>query len=195
MLPVRLTAALTLCLAAGAALAQPAVAPPRPAANTVRSVASVDIIETLRASGQFTILLKSLDDTNLTALLKTRRNLTLLAPTDAAFNALPPEQLRALTAPANAALFQKILAYHLINARVDGRDIIGSRGTATSVQGTDLQINGEGLSVTFDGAQVTMLDMQASNGVIHVVDKVLIPRNLTIPAAAAPPAAPAPRRR
>ena len=192
MLPVRLTTALMLCLAAGAALAQPAAAPPRPAASAVRSVASVDIIETLRASGQFTILLKSLDETNLTALLKTRRNLTLLAPTDAAFNALPPDQLRALTAPANAALFQKILAYHLINARVDGRDIIGSRGTATSVQGTDLQINGEGLAVTFDSAQVTMLDMQASNGVIHVVDKVLIPRNMTIPA---PPAAPAPRRR
>lgn len=188
MLPVRLAAAFGLCLAAGAALAQPVVAPP----PAVRAVASVDIVETLRSSGQFTILLKALDQTNLTALLKTRRNLTLLAPTDAAFNALPPDQLRALTAPANAAVFQKILVYHLINARLEGRDMIGARGTATSVQGTDLQINGEGQAITFDTASVTQLDMQASNGVIHVIDRVLIPRNVTVPTAPAPPP---PRRR
>jgi len=151
---------------AATADAGPAVAP------------SGDIISTLRASGRFTILLDGLQRTNLVGVLRNNHNLTLLAPTDAAFRALPPETLRALTAPRNAALFQRVLTYHLINAPLDGGDMRGARGRVVSVEGADLHVDGGGDGVLIEDGHITQLNVRTSNGLIHVIDRVLIPSDV-----------------
>lgn len=160
-----------LPIAAGAQVAPvadagPAVAP------------SGDIISTLRASGRFTVLLAGLQRTNLVGVLRNNHNLTLLAPTDEAFRALPPETLQALTAPRNAALFQRVLTYHLINAPVDGGDMRGARGRVVSVEGADLHVNGAGEGVLVEDGRLTQLNVRTSNGLIHVIDRVLIPSDV-----------------
>ena len=167
--------------------ASPTITPP-PGSPGV--VASGDILQTLRASGQFTLLLQGLRQTNLIGVLRTNSNLTLLAPTDAAFRALPPAQLRALMATGNAATFQRLLTYHLINARVDGADIHGAAGRARSVEGEDLHIDGVGLTPRVEDANIIQSGVMASNGVIHVIDKVLVPRSLAASAIFAPASVP-----
>ena len=86
---------------------------------------SGDIIATLTAAGQFKTLLKALDATNLTSVLKGKGPLTLFAPTDAAFAAMPPGQLAALMGASPPADLQKLLIYHIINAKVDDSKIKG----------------------------------------------------------------------
>ena len=94
-------------------------APTAPAAPGKPVVASGDITATAQTSGQYTISLKALDAANLTSVLKNNSGLTVFAPTDAAFAALPAGELQRLMQPANAGQLQKIPTYHLINARVD----------------------------------------------------------------------------
>jgi uncharacterized surface protein with fasciclin (FAS1) repeats len=168
------SAAAALALMSGAAMAQTTTPPPA-AAVSGKVVAQGDLIETAKASGQFTTLLKALDAANLTSVLKTSPNLTVFAPTDAAFAALPPGQLDSLLQPQNAATLQKLLTYHLINSRVDSSKIKGSKGEVKTVEGSAVMLDGSGATAMIDAASIVQADVMASNGVIHVIDKVLIP--------------------
>ncbi|MDB5465578.1 MAG: hypothetical protein JWQ46_340 [Phenylobacterium sp.] len=143
-----------------------------------------DIIETAKASGQFTIFLKAVDATNLTAVLKSNPNLTVFVPTDAAFAALPPGQLDRLMADKPA--LQKLMTHHIINARVDSTKIKGAKGPVPSVAGDQVQLDGSGAVLKADNADIVQPDVMASNGVLHVVDRVLTPG---VPAAATAAAA------
>src|SRR5947207_2879792 len=112
-------------LTASAQTTAPASAPAA-AASAAKVVASGDLIQTVKNAGQFTILLKGLDSTNLTGVLQKNPNLTLFAPTDAAFASLAPGELDKLMADKTA--LQKLLTHHIINAKVDAAKIKGARG-------------------------------------------------------------------
>lgn len=176
-----LTAAAAIALMAGAAHAQtadtaaPAAQAPAAAAPVV---AKGDLIQTAQASGQFSTFLKAVSSVNLTSVLKTNQNLTLFAPTDAAFAALPAGELDKLMAPDNGPLLQKVLTYHLINAKVDSSKIKGAKGEVKSVEGSPLMLDGSGATPMVDGANIVQADVMASNGVLHVVDKVLLPKDV-----------------
>lgn len=178
-----LTAAAAIALLAGAAHAQTA-APAAPAAASP-VVAKGDLIDTATASGQFSTFLKAVSAVNLTSVLKTNQNLTLFAPTDAAFAALPAGELDKLMLPENGPLLQKVLTYHLINAKVDSTKIKGAKGEVKSVEGSALLLDGSGATPMVDNAAITQTDVMASNGVLHVVDKVLIPKDVPALQAAA----------
>jgi uncharacterized surface protein with fasciclin (FAS1) repeats len=190
------TAAAALAIA-GPALAQPAAAPAAPpaapaapAAMSLSITPSGDIADTLRASGQFTMLVKALDASNLTSVLKTAGPLTILAPTDAAFQALPPAQLASLMKIENAAQLQALLTYHLINAGVPLTKIQGSKGPIRTVANTDVQIDGTVSPIRVNDAAVVG-HAAVSNGDIYAIDKVLTPGGAAAAAPAPAPAAPA----
>ena len=145
-----------------------------PAAAPFRIAPSGDIIATLTASGQFTTLLKALDATNLTGVLKTPGPLTLFAPTDAAFAALPAGQLDQLLNAKPPAALQQLLVYHIINARVDDAKINGTKGPVPSAAGKPIYVDGSAAPHKANAANI-LADVTVSNGVIHVVDKVLSP--------------------
>lgn len=132
-----------------------------------------DIIQTLSASGQFTTFLKALDATNLTGVLKSNSNLTVFAPTNAAFAALPPGELDRLMA--DKAALQKLLTHHIINARVDQSKIRNAKGPVPSVAGNPIELDGTGEALKVDNANIVQADVMATNGIIDVVDQVLTP--------------------
>jgi uncharacterized surface protein with fasciclin (FAS1) repeats len=168
---------------AAAPVAQPAPVVPATTTAAPAVVAKGDIVETLKASGQFTNLLKATDSTNLTVVLKTAPGLTVFAPTDAAFAALPQAQLTALMA--NKAALQKAVLHHVINAKVDSSKIKGAKGPVSSGAGDMIVLDGSEDVLKADNATIIQADIMATNGIIHVVDAILTP-GATAPAAPAP---------
>lgn len=173
--------------AAEAAPAAPATATAAPAV-----VAKGDIVETLKASGQFTNLLKATDATNLTVVLKTAPGLTVFAPTDAAFAKLPQAQLTALMA--DKAALQRAVLHHVVNAKVDSSKIKGAKGPVASGAGDKIELDGSTDVLKADNATIIQADIAATNGTIHVVDSILMPGAATpaAPATEEPAATPAP---
>ena len=174
----------------GAAAAAPAPpAAPMPASPNLAPNGSM--YTTLKSSGEFTILTKALDEAQLSKVLSSQPGLTLFAPTDAAFKELPPAQLSALMLPDNAPILQKVLIYHLVNLQLDSSKIKGSKGQVPSVETSKLQLDGSGSPLKVNDADIIQSDVRASNGIIQVIDKVLIPGDVTLPSASAE-ATPAP---
>jgi uncharacterized surface protein with fasciclin (FAS1) repeats len=177
-----------------AAAPAPASAPAPPAAAAIPASPNVvpngNLVSTLQGSGKFTILLKAVDAAGLADTLKSAPNITLFAPTDAAFQALPPAQLAQLLAPKNAPLLQKVLIYHLINAKVDSSKIKGAKGPVATVESGSVVIDGSDDVLKVNDADIIQADVMATNGIIHVIDKVLVPSDVTMPAATAALAAP-----
>jgi uncharacterized surface protein with fasciclin (FAS1) repeats len=177
--PVASPAAPAASPAPAAEAAAPAI-PPSP-----HVMANGDMAATLKAAPQFTILVKALDAAQLMPVLKSQPNITFFAPTDDAFKALPPSQLSQLMLPANASLLQKVLIYHLINASLDSAKLKGAKGAVKTVENSEVQLDGSGAVIMVNNADVIQADIHVTNGVIHVVDKVLIPSDVALPAAAA----------
>ncbi len=143
---------------------------------TPPSLAPQTIVQTAVAAGQFTTLVKLLQATGLDSVLAGPGPFTVFAPTDAAFAKLPPATLASLGA--NPALLKKILLYHVVSGSVSSSQA-ASAGDATTVEGepvTFTRTAGGGLQV--DEANVVTPDIQASNGVIHAIDTVLMPPSL-----------------
>ena len=163
------------------------------ASATPQVVAAGDIVATAKASGQFTTFLKAAEATNLTTLLKDNKNLTVFAPTDAAFAALPAGELDKLMLPENKAQLQKVLIYHVINAKVPSSEFKGATRKAATVAGPSVELSG-GAMLKVNDADIVQADIMATNGIIHVVDKVLMPpgamaaANTAVPASATVPA-------
>ena len=200
-----ITATAALAFLSGSAMAQtaapPAVAAPAAAAPAMPAAPAApaaipdanltpsgDILQTLKASPQFSILVKALDASGLSPVLEQPGPFTLIAPTDTAFQALPPAQLADLMKPANAAQLQGLLTYHLINAAVPPTKIEGTKGAVPTVANKQVQVDATGAQAKFDDADVQG-QAKVSNGYIYVVDKVLTQPGAA--AAAAAPAAPA----
>ncbi len=166
------TRALSLLLlllpAASASLAQE-TAQPIPETSNVGEEGT-DLLTTLEALGTFNVLVEALRDTGLDAALTTDEAFTLFAPTDEAFQALPAGTLDGLT----AEQLTGILRRHLLVGTVSSEDA-SALGAVATVEGSDLAVVATGDGLRVGNAFVTEADVQASNGVIHVVNAVLLP--------------------
>lgn len=181
-------------LMSGAAFAQtPAPAAPPVAASLAPVAPAGDVIDTLKASGQFTIFLRSADAVGLTAFVKSLKDVTVLAPTDSAFRSMPTADIQALMALANRAELQKTVLYHFIPARVPTADFAGAARTAVTLAKLPVEMEG-GKPPGVNGVAFVQMDIVTSNGVIHVIDKVLSPNAapppVVVPETVAPAAKP-----
>jgi len=116
--------------------------------------------------------------------------LTLFAPTDSAFRALPPTELSALMDPKNVATLQQVLTYHLVNLDLPTAKFKGAKGPVQSVEKGNLVLDGSGAVPRVNDANIIQPDVRAGNGMIQVVDKVLIPTDVRLPTASASAAVP-----
>ncbi len=130
------------------------------------------IIETARDAGQFGTLLTAIEAAGLTDALSGDGPFTVFAPTDEAFSAIPEDQLNALLADTDA--LTAVLTYHVVSGKVKAADVV-ELGSAETLQGSRVDISTYNGSVRIDGATVVTADIEASNGVIHVIDAVITP--------------------
>lgn len=172
------TAALALAASVGAAGSGDSASEVR----APEQAATANIIDTAAANGNFKTLLAAIEAAGLTSTLKGTGPFTVFAPTDAAFAALPAGTVDGLLK--DPAKLKDILLYHVVSGQVLAADA-AKLTEAKTVQGSSVAIVASGGGITVGGAKVVTADVKASNGVIHVIDKVLLP-----PAAAATPAAP-----
>ena len=136
--------------------------------------APVDIVATAQAAGDFGTLVAAVTAADLTATLKSPGPFTVFAPTDAAFAKLPAGTVDELLRPENKAMLQAVLTYHVLPGEVRSAQV-ATLTTATTVQGGNVTITVSGSTVEVNDATVTAVDVDASNGVIHVIDTVLLP--------------------
>jgi uncharacterized surface protein with fasciclin (FAS1) repeats len=131
-----------------------------------------DIVETAVGAGQFKTLATALQAAGLVDTLKGPGPFTVFAPTDAAFAKIPKADLDALLK--DKAKLTAVLTYHVVPGRVLAKDV--KPGSVKTVQGSSLTVKTEGGKVMVDNATVTQTDITASNGVIHVIDSVVLPK-------------------
>ncbi len=135
------------------------------------AVQAKDIVDTAVAAGQFKTLATALQAAGLVETLKGKGPFTVFAPTDEAFAKIPKAQLDALLA--DKAKLTAVLTYHVVPGKVMAKDV--KAGKVKSVQGSELTLATMG-GVTVDGAKVVQADIAADNGVIHVIDTVVLPK-------------------
>ena len=134
---------------------------------------SKDIVDTAVGAGSFGTLVAAVEAAGLVETLKGEGPFTVFAPTDDAFAALPEGTVENLLKPENKDQLTAILTYHVVPGKVMSGDLSNDM-SATTVQGGDVKIMTEG-GVTVNGANVVTADVEASNGVIHVIDAVILP--------------------
>jgi uncharacterized surface protein with fasciclin (FAS1) repeats len=135
------------------------------------SVQAKDIVDTAVGAGTFKTLATALQAAGLIDTLKGKGPFTVFAPTDEAFAKIPKAQLDALLA--DKAKLTAVLTYHVVPGKVMAKDV--KAGKVKTVQGSELTVATTG-GVTVDGAKVVKTDIAASNGVIHVIDSVVMPK-------------------
>lgn len=138
------------------------------------ALAQKDIVDTAVAAGQFKTLASALTAAGLIQTLKGPGPYTVFAPTDEAFAKLPPGTLQNLLKPENKAKLTAILTYHVVPGKVTSAEVV-KLSQANTVEGKPLTIHTMGKAVMVNDATVIKADVAASNGVIHVIDKVLLP--------------------
>ena len=146
------------------------------AANMGAAVAGKDIVDTAVAAGSFKTLAKALQAADLVETLKGAGPVTVFAPTDEAFAKLPAGALEALLKPENKPKLQRILTSHVVAGKVMAADVVKT-SSAKAVSGAMLTIASRDGGVTVDGAKVVKTDIAATNGVIHVIDSVILPKD------------------
>jgi uncharacterized surface protein with fasciclin (FAS1) repeats len=140
-------------------------------AGSVLAVQAKDIVDTAVAAGNFKTLATALQAAGLVDTLKGKGPFTVFAPTDEAFAKVPKDQLDALLK--DKAALTKVLTYHVVPGQVMAKDV--KAGKVKTVQGGELTVATAG-GVMVDGAKVTATDIVADNGVIHVIDSVVMPK-------------------
>ncbi|HSF90806.1 MAG TPA: fasciclin domain-containing protein [Paracoccaceae bacterium] len=135
---------------------------------------SMDIVDTAVSAGSFTTLVAAVEAAGLVETLKSEGPFTVFAPTDEAFAALPEGTVESLLLPENLDQLVAILTYHVSPGKVMSADIAGQMLEVATVQGSTAEINATN-GVMIDGANVISADIEASNGVIHVIDAVIMP--------------------
>lgn len=136
--------------------------------------AEPDIVDVAQSAGTFNTLVAAVGAADLVDTLKSDGPFTVFAPTDAAFAALPAGTVETLLLPENKDQLTSILTYHVLPGKVMAADIAGQRLSPTTVNGAPVHVDGTN-GVTVEGATVVQADIAASNGVIHVIDQVLLP--------------------
>tara|TARA_B100001057_G_scaffold62843_1_gene56321 strand:+ start:235 stop:720 length:486 start_codon:yes stop_codon:yes gene_type:complete len=135
---------------------------------------SMDIVDTAVEAGSFTTLVAAVQAAGLVGVLKGDGPFTVFAPTDEAFAALPAGTVETLLKPENKEQLVNILTYHVLPGKVMAGDIAGKSLDVKMVNGGIAKINASS-GVMIDGANVVSADIEASNGVIHVIDAVILP--------------------
>jgi len=143
------------------------------AAPSFAQDATMDIVDTAVAAGSFTTLVAAVQAAGLVETLKGEGPFTVFAPTDAAFAALPAGTVEDLLKPENKDKLAAILTYHVVSGKVMSTDLTEGM-KAASVQGGELTVTLDG-GAKVNGAVISTADIAASNGVIHVIDSVILP--------------------
>jgi uncharacterized surface protein with fasciclin (FAS1) repeats len=143
--------------------------------SAVAAEAEMDIVDTAVAAGDFETLAAALTAAGLVDTLKGEGPFTVFAPTDAAFAKLPAGTVESLLQPENLDQLTAILTYHVVPGAVKAEQVV-TMTEATSVNGQAIDISMSGSNVMVDNATVTAADIIASNGVIHVIDSVILPQ-------------------
>jgi uncharacterized surface protein with fasciclin (FAS1) repeats len=136
-----------------------------------------DVVETAVAAGSFKTLAKALDAAGLVTTLKGSGPFTVFAPTDEAFAKLPAGTLETLLKPENKEKLRRILTYHVVSGKVMASDVVKLQ-SAKAVSGDTITVKVRNDVVHVDNATVTKADVTASNGVIHVIDAVILPKGI-----------------
>lgn len=134
-----------------------------------------DIVDTAVAAGSFTTLAKALQAADLVETLKGKGPFTVFAPTDEAFAKLPAGTLEDLLKPENKAKLKAILTYHVVPGKVMASQVTGLT-SAKTVNGQNLSVSTKDGGVKINDAKVVKTDIVTSNGVIHVIDSVVLPK-------------------
>jgi uncharacterized surface protein with fasciclin (FAS1) repeats len=138
-----------------------------------------DIVDIAAGDPNFSTLVAAVQAAGLVETLKGPGPFTVFAPTNAAFAALPAGTLDSLLLPENKATLASILTYHVVPGQISAGDVLGTRQNVTTVNGGTVDVNGLagkfGTGVKVNDANVIQADIFATNGVIHVIDAVLLP--------------------
>ncbi len=135
-----------------------------------------DIVDIAASNDQFSTLVTAVSTAGLVDTLKGDGPFTLFAPTNAAFEALPPGTVESLLQPENRDQLVEVLTYHVVPGAVTSDQLAGQRLDAETVQGGTVDIDATGTGVRVNNANVTQADTMGSNGVIHRIDRVLLPQ-------------------
>ena len=139
-----------------------------------KPAAKQDIVDTAISAGSFNTLVAAVQAAELVEALKGAGPYTVFAPTDEAFAALPAGTVENLLKPENQAQLQAVLLYHVVSGKIMAADI-GSGAQPATLQGATIDVVGSASGVTVNGANVVSADVVTSNGVIHVIDAVILP--------------------
>jgi uncharacterized surface protein with fasciclin (FAS1) repeats len=139
------------------------------------SARAADIVDTAVKAGTFKTLVVAAKAAGLVDTLKGPGPFTVFAPTDAAFAKLPKGTVASLLKPENKAKLVAILTYHVVPGKVMAGQVAGKKLSVKTVQGGKIAVDGTN-GVKVNGAKVVAADIEASNGVIHVIDKVILPK-------------------
>ena len=140
------------------------------------SAGKKDIVDTAVGAGQFQTLVAAVKAAGLVDTLKGKGPFTVFAPTDEAFKKLPAGTVENLLKPENKSQLIAVLTYHVLPAKVMSTDIAGKKLKAKTVQGQEIAVDATN-GVKVDGATVKTADILTSNGVIHVIDTVILPKS------------------
>ena len=140
-----------------------------------KAASDKDIVDTAVGAGQFNTLVTAVKQAGLVETLKGKGPFTVFAPTDAAFEKLPDGTVESLLKPENKEKLTQILTYHVVPGKVMAADLKGKTTEAETVEGSTVSVDGTD-GVTVNGAKVVKADVTASNGVIHAIDTVLMPK-------------------
>jgi uncharacterized surface protein with fasciclin (FAS1) repeats len=143
------------------------------AVSSMSIARAADIVDTAISAGQFNTLVKAVQAAGLVETLKSPGPFTVFAPTDAAFAKLPPGTVEALLG--NPEKLKAILLYHVVAGKVMAADV--KTGAVKTVEGSSAKLKVSGGKVTIDNATVIKADILTDNGVIHVIDAVILPKN------------------
>lgn len=144
-------------------------------ALSMSAAKAADIVETAVGAGSFKTLVAAAQAAGLVETLKGAGPFTVFAPTDEAFAKLPAGTVENLLKPENKKSLVAILTYHVVPGKVMSKDIAGKKLTPKSVEGSQISIDATN-GVKIDNAKVVKADIEASNGVIHVIDAVIMPK-------------------
>jgi uncharacterized surface protein with fasciclin (FAS1) repeats len=152
-------------------------------AGATASAFEKNIVDTAVGAGNFKTLAAALTAADLIDAVKGPGPFTVFAPTDEAFAKLPKGTVETLLKPENKAKLAAILKYHVVPGKVMSKDVVTVKG-AKSLNGQRIDVKVDGKKVMVDGATVTSVDIACTNGVIHVIDSVILPADANIPAVA-----------
>lgn len=139
------------------------------------SNSQTNILATASAAGTFKTLIAAATAAGLVETLNGAGPFTVFAPNDAAFAKLPAGTVEGLVKPENKARLASILTFHVVPGRISAGDLTGKTSSPASVNGEALHVDGM-KAVTVNGASVVQADIECSNGMIHVIDAVLMPK-------------------